>query len=108
LGRAYSDDYGHSYNKHTSIKPVKIDFVEEVSFPTKFKDEDGKEYTLSYSEPYYKIIGDKAIAHYGNFVPELFKLKKDGVLTARELFGDKKREIKEDELQVIDDTTDNN
>ncbi|WP_153797172.1 hypothetical protein [Foetidibacter luteolus] len=104
----YSDDYGHSYNKHTTVKPEKIDFAEEVSFPTKIKDDDGKEYTLSYDEPYFKLVGDKAIAVYGNFVPELFKLKKEGVLTARELFGDKKPEIKEVELQEISDTTDKN
>jgi hypothetical protein len=94
----YSDDYGHSYNEHTTVKPEKIDFAEEVSFPTKIKDGDGKEYTLSYDEPYFKVVGDKAIAVYGNFVPELFKLKKEGVLTARELFGDKKPEIKEVEF----------
>ncbi len=84
----YSSDYGHSYNEHTTVKPEKIDFAEEVSFPV--KDKDGRDYTRIYPEPYFKIIGDKAIAVYGNFVPELFKLKKDGVLTARELFGHKK------------------
>ena len=102
----YSDEYGHSYNKHTTVKPEKIDFLEEVSFPTKIMDDDGKEYTVTYPEQYYKIVGDKAIAIYGNYVKELFKLKKDGVLTARELFGDKKPEIKEIELEDIKDTTD--
>lgn len=102
----YSEDYRHSYNEHTTVKPEKIDFSEEVSYPTKIRDDDGKEYTLSYEEPYFKVVGDKAIAVYGNFVPELFKLKKEGVLTARELFGDKKPEIKEVKIQDITDTSD--
>lgn len=55
------DDYEHAYNKHTKIKPVKIEFPE-------------------------KTIGDTAIAIYGNYVEELFALKKTGVLTSRKLF----------------------
>ncbi len=90
----YSDDYGHSYNEQTTVKPEKIDFAEEVSFPTKVKGDDGKEYILTYPEPYYKIVGDKAIAIYGNYVKELFRLKKEGVLTARELFGEKSLTLK--------------
>jgi hypothetical protein len=101
----YSDDYGHPYNEHTTVKPEKIDFAEEVSFPTKIKDYDNKEYTLSYKEPYFKIVRDTAIAVYGNYVPDLFRLKKEGVLTARELFGNRKPEFEEVELQEIKDTT---
>lgn len=81
----YSEDYHHPYNEHTSIKPELIDFAEELSFPTKIFREN-QEITLTYSAPYYKTAGDKAIPVYGNYVPELFTLKKDGVLTARELF----------------------
>ena len=33
-------------------------------------------------------MGDKAVAVYGNYIDELFKQTKDGVLTARGLFGD--------------------
>lgn len=104
----YSEDYGHSFNEHTTVKPEKIDFAEEVSFPVKIKDDDGTEYILSYDEPYFKIVGDKAIAVYGNYVPELFKLKKEGVLTARDLFGDKMPIIKDVELRDITDTTQKN
>jgi len=46
--------------------------------------------TRSYPKPYFKTIGDSAIAVYGNYVEELFELKRDGYLTARELFVDKK------------------
>jgi hypothetical protein len=72
-----------SYN-NTSVKPEKIDFVETVAYPIE-KQIDTRAYP-KYPEPYYKIIGDSAYAIYGNYVEELFKLKKDGVLTARGLF----------------------
>jgi hypothetical protein len=97
----YSSEYGHLYNKNTSIKPEKIDFAEEISFPTKITNDDGNEFTLSYEEPYFKKVGDKAIAVYGNYVPELFKLRRDGVLTARDLFPGKK----EIEIELSKDTT---
>ena len=97
----YSSEYGHPYNKHTTIKPVKIDFVEEISFPIKITNDDGKEFTLTYQEPYFKTVGNKANAVYGNYIPELFKLRRDGVLTARDLFPGKK----EIELELSKDTT---
>lgn len=84
----YSSDYGHSNNEHTKVTPEKIDFAEEVSFP--LKNIDAKNQAIVYPEPYFRIVGGKAIAVYGNFVPELFKLKRDGVLTSRGLFGHKK------------------
>lgn len=43
-----SDDYEHGYNKHTKVKPEKIEFAEKVSFPTKIVDEEGKQIELSY------------------------------------------------------------
>ena len=70
------DDYKHPYNKHTKIKPLKIDFTERVAYP---KNEE-------YPKPYFKTMGDSTIAIYGNYVEELFALKKTGILTARELF----------------------
>lgn len=82
----YSDDYGHPYNKAATIRPEKISFQEKVGFPTKFVDEDGKEVILSFPSPYYNQVGDSAFAVYGNYVIDLFRLKKEGVLKARELF----------------------
>lgn len=104
---SYSDEYNHAFNKNTTIKPLKISFVEEVSYPTSYKDSEDKTVLLDYPKPYFRIDGDKAIAVYGNYIEELFKLKKDGVLTARELFGNKKveDEIKEVQIQNIVDTT---
>lgn len=89
----YSREYGHMYNKHTPVKPEKIDFAEEISLPA--KDLDG------YLVPYYKRVGDTAIAVYGNYLPELFKLRRDGVLTARDLFPGKKEAA---ELPISEET----
>jgi hypothetical protein len=98
----FSGDYGHPYNETTTVKPILIDFPEDVSFPTTIKNENGQELTLSYQQPYFKVIGEKAFPVYGNFVPELFRLKKEGVLTARQLFGDRKPETIEYEIEDID------
>jgi len=93
-------DYGHSYNANTTVKPEKIDFVDKVAYPTIIKYGKNEIDTISYPKPYYETIGDSAFAVYGNYVEELFRLKKEGVLTARELFGD--RNEKELELGVQD------
>ena len=79
-------DYGHEYNKKTRVKPVKIDFAEEVSYPKKIIRSDSQVITINYPKPYFKIVGDKAVAVYGNYVNDLFILKRDGYLTAREIF----------------------
>lgn len=80
-------DYDHDLNMNTKVKPVKIDFIEEVFYPTKYMLGDSL-VTRSFPEPYYKTFNDKAFVVYGNYVEELFQLKKEGVLTARKLFGD--------------------
>jgi hypothetical protein len=81
-----SEDYGHPFNKNTTIKPEVIEFAESVKYPLHFKRQDGSEYTVSYLAPYYVTKGDSAIAIYGNYVEDLFALKKTGVLAARGLF----------------------
>ena len=85
-GTYAEEDYGHEYNKKTKIKPVIIDFAKEVSYPTKRIRPDSQVVTFNYPKPYFKTIGDKAIAVYGNYVDDLFILKRDGYLTAREIF----------------------
>ncbi len=81
------EDYSHSYNDSTTVKPEIIDFVEEVKYPLTIKGENGNIREFDYPEPYYHIQSDTATAVYGNYVEELFRLKKEGVLTARKLFG---------------------
>lgn len=81
-------DYGHLYNKQTKVKPIKIEFVNEVSYPATYIDDNGKSKLIDYPKPYFKIVGDRAVAVYGNYIEELFILKRDGFLTAREIFKD--------------------
>jgi hypothetical protein len=85
-GTYAGDDYEHAYNKHTKIKPIKIGFTEKISYPTKMEDDEGRQFTLSYPRPYFKTVDDSAIAIYGNYIEDLFALKKSGILAARGLF----------------------
>jgi hypothetical protein len=85
-GMYASDDYEHGYNRHTKIKPVKIDFAVKVSFPIKTVDEQGQQLEFSFPKPYFKTVGDSAFAVYGNYVEDLFTLKKTGFLTSRGMF----------------------
>jgi hypothetical protein len=86
-GTYAGDDYDHAYNRHTKIKPVKIEFARKVSFPTKITDQEGRQHELSYPKPYFNTVGDTAFAVYGNYLEDLFALKKSGILTARGLFA---------------------
>ncbi|HSU50860.1 MAG TPA: hypothetical protein VLJ41_09730, partial [Segetibacter sp.] len=69
-------DYQHAYNKNTKIKPEKIEFIERVIYPTKWISDRGHELSFAYPKPFYKIVGDSAIAIYGNYIEELFELNK--------------------------------
>ena len=80
-------DYNHPYIEAIDIKPEIIEFKEQVSYPIKgIRQEYIK---LRYPEPYYTIIDSSAVAIYGNFLEDLFLLKKRTVLTARGLFSGK-------------------
>ncbi|MBS0646241.1 MAG: hypothetical protein JSR97_06585 [Verrucomicrobia bacterium] len=80
------DDYEHEYNKKTRIKPTKIEFAKPVYYPLKKVTEQGDTLRHSLPKPYFKTVGDSALAIYGNYVKDLFLLKRDGVLTARDIF----------------------
>lgn len=86
------------YRENIAVKPVKIEFSEPVVYPTIIKYYNDKIDTIKYPEPYYKTIGDSAYAIYGNYLEDLFKLKKEGVLAARGLFDEKNAQ----ELDVIE------
>jgi len=91
-------DYNHPFIEAIDIKPEIIDFKEQVSYPINgIRKESIK---LRYPEPYYKLIDSSAVAIYGNYLEDLFFLKKRTVLAARGLFSGKK-EI-EERLQVLD------
>ncbi|GAB2781872.1 hypothetical protein GCM10027275_27030 [Rhabdobacter roseus] len=81
-----SSDYEHPDNENTSIKPVRVKFKEEVSVDiSEFKKEAIDRW---FPSPYYKITGNKAIVVMGNYINELFQLKKDGILKARGYYFD--------------------
>lgn len=71
----------YDYHNITTVKPEIIDFKTEVSYPTKTVYQDGSVEEHYYPEPYFKIVGDKAIAIYGNYIEDLFLIKKEGPLS---------------------------
>lgn len=83
------DEYLRIKEKESKIKPEKIEFEPEVSYSIEGLTRSSTQ--KRFPEPFYKIdkINKKAIAIWGNYVPELFQLKKEGVLRARGLFGTK-------------------
>jgi hypothetical protein len=80
------EDYNHNYNRKTKVKPVEIQFAEPVSYLVKWVDGRGNSIRRSLPKRYFRIVGDTAFAVYGNYVHELFILKRDGFLTARGIF----------------------
>lgn len=81
-------DYQDDENINTNIKPEKIQFAEEVSFPLQDALDDGDIIRYNYPAPYFRETTNKAIAVYGLYAEELFALKKNGVLTLSGFFGD--------------------
>ncbi|WP_347989670.1 hypothetical protein [Methylomonas sp. AM2-LC] len=72
--------YTNGYSYKTNIEPEIIFFQKPVSFdisqlPFEYINE-------FYPKPYYKYQNKRAIAVYGNYVPELFLLALNGVLRA--------------------------
>jgi hypothetical protein len=76
-----SPDYNHPFKDSITVKPEKIAFIGDVSFPID-KYTSNNRYTL-YPEPFYEIKNGRATAIYGNYVDDLFKLKLQTVLKAR-------------------------
>lgn len=76
-------EYGHFYNKNPPFQPEKITFKNDCCINI---DKIDPEYLEKEIAPYYEIEGKKACAKMGNYIEELFELKKTGVLHARGLF----------------------
>lgn len=91
----------------SNIKPVPVEFAEELSFDIASIKHKRKTLKLTYPEPYFRIVGNKAIALQGYYVPELFELKKRGVLKARGIFGKpdpipEVQDVELEEFQAVD------
>ena len=76
-------DYCSIYQGVT-VKPERIEFKDQVSFS--LKDLNDHAVKVLYPEPYYKIENGQAIAVYGNYTEDLFKLRQQTVLKARGLY----------------------
>ncbi len=79
-----SSDYNHPYKDKITVRPEKIEFTSEVSFPLDKLTKEQIE--IWYPAPYYEIRSGKAVAIYGNYIDDLFKLKQQTVLKARGLY----------------------
>ena len=73
------------YLGRESKSAQKISFAEEISFPLSTVNK--KEIGCWFPAPYYRIAGDKAITEHGIYIENLFKIKWDGILKSRGLFG---------------------
>lgn len=82
-----ASDYNHPYLKdQTDIKPEKIQFDSSVSFDiSKMEASDIKYW---FPKKYYLIKLGKAYPKFGNYIPQLFVLKKRGILQARGIFSE--------------------
>ncbi len=77
-------DYGRKIKNDSKIKPEIIDFEGDPSIDLSgYPKDKAKRW---FFEPYYKIEKDKAMIIYGNYVKDLFELKKNGILKRRGYF----------------------
>ena len=70
--------YDYRDNVGGSIKPEKIPFKRKISY--ELKESQKREVERWYPKPFYKIKKNKAIVVLGNYLEELFLLKKNGIL----------------------------
>ena len=81
----YSEEtYNHPFKDSITVNPEIIPFTDKVFYSTrKMQKNEIKE---KFPEPYYKIKNKQAIAVYGNYVEDLFKLKQQTILKARGIY----------------------
>lgn len=78
------EDYAHEFNKNTNIKPQRIRFVKPVYYD--LEQTTSKQIAEWFPSPYYFIQSHRATVVYGNYIEQLFELKKAGILKARGIF----------------------
>ncbi|MES2848092.1 MAG: hypothetical protein V4685_03490 [Bacteroidota bacterium] len=93
-GRYSVRDLGYDNRRNKYVSAQKIDFTEKAFVPLELVNK--KEISCWFPEPYYKIENDRAIPVYGNYIEDLFRIKKEGTLA--KLF----RDVKSLELDVVD------
>lgn len=103
--------FGDYISEGSTIKPQRMDFVNEVFYPATYKDRDGETVPVGFPPEYFNITGDTAVALFGNYVDDIFRLKKAGVLKYRGLFGNKdyKEELEAGpEIEMVEVKPENN
>jgi hypothetical protein len=76
-------DYSRIDTTKIKIKPIIIDFEKPVEYDIRgWNLEIAKK---KFPEPYYTIVGDKAIAIYGNFIEEILEIKQHIDLLQKEM-----------------------
>lgn len=84
----------------SSIKPVKIEFAEEVSYDVKGRSRQFLE--RHYPSSYYTISNKRAIATHGNYVSEIVQLKKERGLSEFFEPPDSNNQIKVQDVELAD------
>jgi hypothetical protein len=77
-------DYEHPYAKSTTLKPEKISFPPEAA--TDVTNYAPERIPVFFPQPYYTVGNGRAMPLMGNYIDELFQLKKEGILKARGIF----------------------
>ena len=72
-------------NNSQEHKPEIMNFLQHVSYP--IMNSYGENNLSNYPQPFYKVSGDSAYPVYGNYVDDLFLIKKKSTLKWRGLFG---------------------
>lgn len=80
----WASGYNHTFNKNIHIKPEKIEFFKPISYD--LRNYYHENIPLFFPEKYYIIKDSIATTVWGNYIPELFELMKNGVLSARCVF----------------------
>jgi hypothetical protein len=82
----FSSDYNHPYLVNAKIEPVKIEFENKIEYDLRFLSL--SQIHEKYPSHHYLVdyINMKAIPITGNYVKDLFELKRKGVLKARGYF----------------------
>lgn len=96
----WAGDGSWDYRDSSSIKPEKIDFIEEEVHHFFITEENGTLYDMGYDTPYFRREDHPPVI-YGNYIEQLFELKKNGALRIHDRFGDNPFVFPEVQLEEI-------
>lgn len=91
----------------TGIVPQPMDFVQKVAYPLSDTMNIGFVGYTQFPHPFFWTVGDSAIAQYGSYIEDIFKVKKKGPLYLKGWFGVSERElarraqVQDVELEVV-------